>query len=987
MKRSKGKAPVRPKGSNLSRLGPQSVLSSVPKGYLAMMKDIQTEVKSIDDSRPVKKRKRQRDQVGDRVDLDSANDSEVVYISSDSLEDPDERHPTSETQKHYYTNSIQLIEGNQDDDEDEDEDEEEEFEWDDVNLLNADTGVADTAEINSNGGDANNSVVGTSKEASSTQGITISLNAKETKLTSKSRKVHHLTKEEKADRILIHKLQLICLLHHNSLRNHWCNDFLLHRDFKRVLSNNILQELFPPDHLSPTLKTRKFLDGLRHACKAWSNSFRITHKGLRMLGWDEIFNKSRLIESRMGIEKFRRQLTRFRGSSDLSAQGFCALLRSVDVDARLVCSLQPLDFTSNTPMEESAESSDKDTSRAGSPSSRHPSTFHQGSAYPIYWVEAWDPASSRWVSVDPTVTQSVEVVRGRSKLEPALSDPYNSLRYVIAFERDGTARDVTRRYAYQYNSKTRKKRITNTESGAVWWERVMRYFTPRQLDPRAIAEIAELKKREASEGLPTNIQDFKGHPIYVLEQHLRQNEVLDPKVPCGTLALKHTKKIQRGSFEAYVGGKTCPVYHRKHVKIVRSAQSWYRLGRVVKAGSQPLKHTKARKSLSSKYSDTEDAGEEEANVGMYSLDQTTKYVPPPIVDGKVPRNAFRNIDVYVPSMIPEGGRHLRYPNINLAAKILGVDYADAVCGFDFARRKMNPRIEGIVIAAEFEEAVMEVYNHLVYEKEEEDKKVVEAKALLRWKRYLIALQIKSRLNRVHGKLEEESIPKADGSGSDSDVVVSEVNTTPAPKGRFDLSDIDVEKLLATGRLAPASSSVDNESSNEFSFTVLHQLDGNNIESAIVVSSRENSVEAEPTSHVRSTNMVSRSNGEVVSASETQQLEDDTETQPVTEIPQNAERLSDSPKSTNFYNGGVQDAKFSTSNQFSMATVADETQLTEETQLTSLVETQITEETQQTSFVETQDLTKSDDDSSGGFMAESMSESELLAELDEEMDSS
>ena len=44
---------------------------------------------------------------------------------------------------------------------------------------------------------------------------------------------------------------------------------------------------------------------------------------------------------------FRELAARRQGSRDVGAQLFCALLRSAGVDARLVCSMQPLPFTTN----------------------------------------------------------------------------------------------------------------------------------------------------------------------------------------------------------------------------------------------------------------------------------------------------------------------------------------------------------------------------------------------------------------------------------------------------------------------------------------------------------------------------------------------------------------------------------------------------------------------------------------------------------------
>ena len=39
-------------------------------------------------------------------------------------------------------------------------------------------------------------------------------------------------------------------------------------------------------------------------------------------------------------------------------------------------------------------------------------------------------------------------------------------------------------------------------------------------------EGGELNATSAAEPMPRNVQDFKGHPIYALERHLRRNEIM-----------------------------------------------------------------------------------------------------------------------------------------------------------------------------------------------------------------------------------------------------------------------------------------------------------------------------------------------------------------------------------------------------------------------------------------------------------------------------
>lgn len=192
------------------------------------------------------------------------------------------------------------------------------------------------------------------------------------------------------------------------------------------------------------------------------------------------------------------------------------------------------------------------------------------SPYPIYWVEAFDEAAQKWICVDPLVTRTI----GKpSKIEPPTSDQGNNMSYVVAFEDDGTARDVTLRYAKAYNAKTRRSRVESTHQGVKWVKKVMRlYKRPHVLD-RDQVENTEFARKEAQEGLPQSVQDFKDHPHYALERHLRRNEVIHPK--------RETGKMMTGRAGSAKGSE--PIYRRCDVHIVRSADKWYRLGKEIKA--------------------------------------------------------------------------------------------------------------------------------------------------------------------------------------------------------------------------------------------------------------------------------------------------------------------------------------------------------------------------------------------------------------------
>ncbi|ODQ68334.1 Rad4-domain-containing protein, partial [Nadsonia fulvescens var. elongata DSM 6958] len=612
-----------------------------------------------------------------------------------------------------------------------------------------------------------------------------------------------LTKLDRQQRLTIHKLHLLCLLSHIKIRNHWISNTQVRLKLRNLLSENTRKLLHPEntvivkgdsrEFLSPILRTRKFLDGLKAAMEYWAKKFRINKRGIHLRHWNEFYEKITFSDYDINIteDKFFAKITRsFNGSRDIAAQGFCALLRSVDVNARIVSSLQVVDYTSRDPWAERPANTTPQLprealpenkveeclstfklspkkpltsskrirfkngapTRAMTPAPHHPQFLD--SAYPVYWVEAYDCASQRWVSIDPCSKKIVEVVKYRSKLEPPLNDPKNTLSYVVAFDDQGFARDVTRRYTQFYNTKTRKKRVTNLgPQGKEWWEeKVMKAcFEPKFQSDIDQLEVAELNNREIQEKLPTNIQDFKNHPIFVLERHLKQSEVLmEPRIPCGTLAVTSGRRVEK-------------IFKRKDVRAVKSALTWYQLGKIIKPGQQPLKMVK-RKKFTRKRSSLDDAFDEPSELednletGLYSIEQTELYVPPPVENGIVPKNPFGNLDVYVPTMIPKGGIHLlssKFPRVVRAAQELEIDYAPAVVGFDFGgsstgesrgARVANPKIDGIIVPVEHAVSVVIICKELDKVALKEEKEMREAQALGKWRRYFSAIAIKRRLD-------------------------------------------------------------------------------------------------------------------------------------------------------------------------------------------------------------------------------------------------
>jgi xeroderma pigmentosum group C-complementing protein len=614
--------------------------------------------------------------------------------------------------------------------------------------------------------------------------ISITIGEKKSEGQEAPRRVRRraITSVDKKKRLDIHKMHVLCLLYHVHRRNAWCNDLRVQSALRKLVSPKTLLNLVPNPDLTQYSASKRFIDGMNELKVLWSKRFKLTAQGMYKPKWAEAdahvrpFTDFDELDDPMDKDDFRRTAYTLQGSQDVGTQLFCALLRGIGIEARLVCSLQPLPFASlaqpSTPQKSSmqkntivvdpynrqdgASSSKSKDSTSSRPKKlsrlervmgeRHSVLNKTGVApqkqkayhtpYPVYWVEAFNAAHQKWIAID---THSTFTVNSPEKLEPPLSFAHNSLSYAIAFEEDYTAKDVTRRYAKAYNAKTRKFRVECTPHGAEWWRRTTQFFARAMPLDRDQVEDAAFIRKVASEGIPKNVQDFKDHPIYVLQRHLKHNEVIHPLDPVG--------KVNVGTG---MNPKMEPIYRRKDVHIVRSADKWYRMGQDVKDGEQPLKHAKPKKGRRLSIGPDMDIDEqlEEVGAGLYAQFQTHLYTPPPVVRGRVPRNAYGNLDLYVPTMCPPGGTHIRHKLASKAARIVGVDYADAVTGFSFKGRHGTAVVQGVVVAKEYAEAVQEVIDGMIYEQEEAATTARSRESLRLWRRFFLGLRIAQRVNAM-----------------------------------------------------------------------------------------------------------------------------------------------------------------------------------------------------------------------------------------------
>ncbi|KAF3909766.1 hypothetical protein AA313_de0210288 [Arthrobotrys entomopaga] len=606
------------------------------------------------------------------------------------------------------------------------------------------------------------------------------------------------TPVERKIRLEVHKLHVLCLLAHNHYRSQLCNDKKTQKYLLPILDKRVIAELNDNSYQ----QSKVFRQGLSNAAAAFRRRFTVTKPGTRkpLWGYTAPSFDSLVGDGVVEIKEFRAAAQNMEGSRDLGAQLFCALLRRAGLDARMVCSLQPLSYLFKskynfddekkklmllvTENKDDYETSDEDVDSAsfasnankaygGSPP--HPPNWRlppvaasksgaapvaknpskkRGKSFrvhdptqPIYWVEVFDVASQSWIAVDPF---GMGVVRNLTQFEPAKSDAHNEMSYVVAFDNDNYVRDITRKYVKGYNSLTRTLRVDGTLDGAKWWKKALRLYTvPLHMAPdRDQFEDGLMGDRLLREGIPKSLSAMKNHPVFAVEEQLRQNEVLHPKVKCGTMSGKNRKSI--------------PVYRRQDVKQVKTATQWYMLGREIKAGEQPLKHKAIKKAKRPRDLEPDELDEpEEQETGMYAEFQTIIYRPEPCVGPIVPQNAYGNIDLYVPSMLPEGGVHIPHKMARIAADFLGIGefVADAVVGFDFrSGGKSTPVINGIVVGQESEDAIWLMIKHIEREEAEAADEERRLKLLALWRNMFLKLRIKKHVDTyvLDGDEEEET---------------------------------------------------------------------------------------------------------------------------------------------------------------------------------------------------------------------------------------
>lgn len=96
-----------------------------------------------------------------------------------------------------------------------------------------------------------------------------------------------LNKSDRALRLNIHKMHLLCLLSHVDRRNNWCNDPEVQRILKSLLTKQMVECLKPKESYTQFGKAESVKRGLSLVTKMWESKYSVTARGMQRPFWAE----------------------------------------------------------------------------------------------------------------------------------------------------------------------------------------------------------------------------------------------------------------------------------------------------------------------------------------------------------------------------------------------------------------------------------------------------------------------------------------------------------------------------------------------------------------------------------------------------------------------------------------------------------------------------------------------------------------------------
>ncbi|XP_050071827.1 DNA repair protein complementing XP-C cells homolog [Anopheles maculipalpis] len=328
-----------------------------------------------------------------------------------------------------------------------------------------------------------------------------------------------------------------------------------------------------------------------------------------------------------------------------------------------------------------------------------------------YWVEVFCEHEDKWITID--------VLHGDVyKLEDIVKQATQPIAYVLAWNNDGSIKDVSPRYISRFGSKKSKLRVEDA-----WLERALRPYRGKRTKLDLIEDMKFdrlLNKRP----FPEQIAEYKNHPKYAIERYLLRNEAIYPS---------------DAPVLGYIRGE--PIYFRDCVHTLHSRESWLRQAKTVRLYEEPYKVVKAK----AKYDRFTGAAISGQTAELFGEWQVQAYDPPVAKDGLVPRSAYGNVDLFQPCMLPKGTVHLQLPGLNRICRRLRIDCAQAITGFEYRSGGCQAVYDGFVVCEEFRDRLLDEWYREQVELQEKEDERRRKRIYGNWRRLIMGLCIRKKL--------------------------------------------------------------------------------------------------------------------------------------------------------------------------------------------------------------------------------------------------
>lgn len=293
------------------------------------------------------------------------------------------------------------------------------------------------------------------------------------------------------------------------------------------------------------------------------------------------------------------------------------------------------------------------------------------------------------------------------------------MSYVLAWNNDGSVKDVSPRYISRLGSKKSKLRV---EDG--WFEQTLQPYRVRRQTRRDRTEDLKFDKLLNKRPFPEKIGEYKNHPRFAIDRHLLRNEAIYPR-------------------DAIILGyiKDEPIYPRDCVHVLFSREGWLRQAKTVKLYEEPYKVVKAK----AKYDRLTGTSITGLQTELFGTWQVEDYEPPVAQNGLVPRTAYGNVDLFKPCMLPKGTVHLQLPGLNKICKRLRIDCAQAITGFEYKNQACQAVYDGFVVCEEFRDQVIDEWYQEQVELERKEDERRKKKIYSNWRRLVMGLFIRKKL--------------------------------------------------------------------------------------------------------------------------------------------------------------------------------------------------------------------------------------------------